>query len=81
MCSWSRLAEQWLIKSVITADRPTCSGGEPHWTFLCAGLAEHSRMIGEPKGVEYRLWLEGDVLHVQLVLRPERVKRLRQGCS
>jgi len=65
-----QVGERWLIKSVITADRPNLERWGAALDFFVRWLAEHSRMIGEPKRIEYTLWLDGDVLHVQLALRP-----------
>ena len=69
-----RDANRWLIKILLTQDRPIIEQWGASLAFLARWLQEQARLIGEPKGIAYKCWLDGEVLHVALVLRSESPK-------
>ena len=63
-----RDGETWLLKIATTEVRAELEPRNIPLEFFARWLGEQSRLIGEPKGIAYITWLEGDSLCMQLTL-------------
>ncbi len=60
--------DTWLVKVMLAQDKSIIEQWGISLEFLARWLGEQARLIGEPKGVVYTCWLDGEVLNVQLKL-------------
>lgn len=64
-----RDTDKWLVKVLLTQDRPIIEQWGASLAFLAQWLQEQARLIDEPKGIVYKCWLDEEVLTVQLMLQ------------
>lgn len=64
--------DAWLVKVILTQDKPILEQWGTSLEFLACWLGEQARLIGEPKGITYTCWLDGYVLNVRLTLNARK---------
>jgi len=63
--------DTWLLKIVVTDVKQELETWGVSLEFFARWLGEQARLIGEPKGIVYTTWLDGETLSMQLSLLTE----------
>jgi len=64
-----RDGDTWLLKAALGDFKQKLEVWDVSLEFFAGWLGEQARLIGEPKGITYSSWLEGDTLYMQLRLK------------